>query len=117
MYRFSTAIVGCVALFALAHSTKVSAAAATPAQYAPTNAGQVQEVGYKRRWARRWGPSYGYGYSPYAYGYGYGYRPYGYYRPYAYYGRPYGYYGGPYAYYGGPYGYYRRPGISLGFAF
>ena len=85
MYRFTTPIVGCVALFALAHSTKVSAAAATPAQYAPTNAGQVQEVGYKRRWARRWGPSYGYGYSPYAYGYGYGYRPYGYYgwrRPY-----------------------------------
>ena len=119
MYRVTTAIVGCVALFALAHPTKLSAAAATPAQYAPINAGQVQEVGY-RRWARRWGPAYGYGYAPYAYGYGYGYRPYGYYRSYAY-GGPYGYYGGRYAY-GGPYGYYGRgfygrPGISLGFAF
>jgi hypothetical protein len=116
MYRVTTAIVGCVALFALAQTTKLSAAAATPAQYAPTNAGQVQvqDVGY-RRWARRHG-------APYAYGYGYGYRPYGYYRPYTY-GGPYGYYGGryayggPYGYYGRPYGYYGRPGISLGFAF
>jgi hypothetical protein len=113
MYRVTTAIVACVALFALAHPSKLSAAAATQAQYAPINAGQIQDVGY-RRWARRhW--------SPYAYGYGYGYRPYGYYRPYAYYGAPYGYYGGRYAY-GGPYGYYGRgfyglPGISLGFAF
>ena len=111
MYRVTTVIVGCVALFALAHPTKLSAATAAPAQYAPNNAGQVQDVGY-RRWVRRHG---------YPYAYGYGYVPYGYYRPYAYYGGPYGYYGGPYAY-GGPYGYYGRgfygrPGISLGFAF
>jgi hypothetical protein len=125
MYKITTAVAGCTVALMLAAPRPASATAALPAQYGH-HAGQVQEIGYRRRWARRWGGP--------AYSYGYGYRPYGYYRPYAYYGRPYGYYGGPYAYggpygyyggryaYGGPYGYYGRgfygrPGISLGFAF
>ena len=81
---------------------------ATVYNYGETDAGMVQQVG-RRYWRRHGYPyAYGYGYRPYGY-YG-GYRPYGYYRPYA-------YYGGPYGYYGGPYGYYGRPGISFSFGF
>ena len=82
-------IAGCAAVAAvvLVAPKPASATAATPAvHYGETDAGMVQQVG-RRYWRR-----HGY---PYAYGYGY---------------RPYGYYGGyyPYAYY--PYwrGYGRR---------
>jgi hypothetical protein len=102
-------IAGCAAVAAvvLAAPKPASATAATHAvHYGETDAGMVQQVGH-RYWRRHAYPyAYGYGYP--SYGYGYGYRPYGYYRPYA-------YYGGPYGYYGGPYGYYGRPGISFSF--
>jgi hypothetical protein len=113
-------IAGCAAVAAVVFAAPkpASATAATPAvHYGETHAGMVQQVG-RRYWRRHGYPYvYGYGYPSY----GYGYRPYGYYRPYAYYGgpyyRPYAYYGGPYGYYGGPYGYYGRPGISFSFGF
>ena len=76
-------------------------------QHGETNAGIVQQAGY-RYYRGRGYRNYGYrnyGYRRYGYG-GYGYRPYGYYGGY----RPYGYYGG----YGYP---YWRPGISLWFGF
>jgi hypothetical protein len=104
-------IVGCTAVAAvvLVAPKPVSATVAMHAlHYGETDARMVQQVG-RRYWRRHGYPyAYGYGYRPYGY-YG-GYRPYGYYRPYA-------YYGGPYGYYGGPYGYYGRPGISFSFGF
>jgi hypothetical protein len=104
-------IVGCAAVAAvvLAAPKPVSATVVMHAlHYGETDARMVQQVG-RRYWRRHGYPyAYGYGYRPYGY-YG-GYRPYGYYRPYA-------YYGGPYGYYGGPYGYYGRPGISFSFGF
>ena len=76
-------------------------------QYGETNAGIVQQVGYRyyRGGHRNYGyRNYGYrnyGYRRYGYG-GYGYRRYGY-GGYGY--RPYGY------------PYWRRPGMSLWFGF
>ena len=105
-------IAGCIAIAALGFATPRAASATTavvPAvQYGETNAGIVQQVGY--RYYRGGHRNYGYrnyGYRRYGYG-GYGYRRYGY-GGYGY--RPYGYYGG----YGYPY--WRRPGISLWFGF
>ena len=73
-------------------------AVAPAVHYGETNAGIVQQIGYRHY--------RGNGYRRY----GHGYRNYGY-RPYGYGYRPYGYYGG----YGYPY--WRRPGLSLWFGF
>ena len=106
-------IAGCVAVAALVFAGPRPASATmavVPAvQLGETNAGIVQQAGY-RYYRGRGYRNYGYrnyGYRNYGYRrYGYGYRPYGYYGGY----RPYGYYGG----YGYP---YWRPGISLWFGF
>ena len=119
-------IVGCAAIAALVFVAPRPASAMTAVvpvvHYGETNAGIVQQIGYRHYRGRNYGyRNYGYGYRRYGYG-GYGYRNYGY-RPYGYgYGyRRYGY-GGygyrPYGYYGGyGYPYWRRPGISLWFGF
>jgi hypothetical protein len=100
MQRSLTPIIaGCVAVAALVFAAPRPASAMTavaPAvHYGETNAGIVQQIGYRHY--------RGNGYRRYGYGYGHGYRNYGY--------RPYGYYGG----YGYPY--WRRPGLSLWFGF
>ena len=100
MQRSLTPIIaGCVAVAALVFAAPRPASAMTavaPAvHYGETNAGIVQQIGYRHY--------RGNGYR--RYGYGHGYRNYGY----GY--RPYGYYGG----YGYPY--WRRPGLSLWFGF
>ena len=110
-------IAGCVAVAALVFAAPRPASATTavlPAvQHGETNAGIVQQAGY-RYYRGRGYRHYGYrnyGYRNYGYR-NYGYRNYGY-RRYGYGGygyRPYGYYGG----YGYP---YWRPGISLWFGF
>jgi hypothetical protein len=96
-------IAGCVAFSALVFAAPRPASAITAVaptvHHGETNAGIVQQVGY-RYYRGRGYRNYGYrnyGYRRYGYG-GYGYRPYG-------------YYGG----YGYPY--WRRPGISLWFGF
>ena len=67
--------------------------------YGEANVGMLaKKYRYSRRWVRPYYRGYAHGYPPY----GYWYRPYGYYRPYAYYGYPY---------------YDRRPGINLWFGF
>jgi hypothetical protein len=103
MQRSLTPIIaGCVAVAALVFAAPRPASAMTavaPAvHYGETNAGIVQQIGYRHY--------RGNGYRRY----GHGYRNYGY-RPYGYGYRPYGYYGG----YGYPY--WRRPGLSLWFGF
>ena len=115
MQRSLTPIIaGCVAVAALVFAAPRPASAMTavaPAvHYGETNAGIVQQIGYRHyrgNGYRRYG--YGHGYRSYGYR-NYGYRNYGY-RPYGYGYRPYGYYGG----YGYPY--WRRPGLSLWFGF
>ena len=107
MQRSLTPILaGCVA--ALVFAAPNHALAITAVEPAVTNAGIVQEIGYRHyRGYRNYGYR-NYGYRNYGYrNYGYGYRRYGY-GGYGY--RPYGYYGG----YGYP---YWRPGISLWFGF
>jgi hypothetical protein len=124
MQRSLTPIIaGCVAVAALVFAAPRPASAMTavaPAvHYGETNAGIVQQIGYRHyrgNGYRRYGYGYGYGHGYRNYGYrNYGYRNYGYrnygYRPYGYGYRPYGYYGG----YGYPY--WRRPGLSLWFGF
>jgi hypothetical protein len=113
MQRSLTPIIaGCVAVAALVFAAPRPASAMTavaPAvHYGETNAGIVQQIGY-RHYRGNGYRRYGHGYRSYGYR-NYGYRNYGY-RPYGYGYRPYGYYGG----YGYPY--WRRPGLSLWFGF
>jgi hypothetical protein len=99
-------IAGCIGLLVFAAPRPASAmtGVAPAIHYGHSNAGTVQQVGYRYYRGRGYR---NYGYRNYGYR-NYGYRRYGY-GGYGY--RPYGYYGG----YGYPY--WRRPGISLWFGF
>jgi hypothetical protein len=113
MRAFTLSLAGAACIFTL---MLVASGAAKAQPSAPalsqTNAGSVEEVGYRYRRYR-----YGYrAYRPYYRPYGYYYRPYyGYGYGYPYY-RPYYGYGYGYPYYR-PYYYGWRPGISLWFGF